>query len=521
MIKRALISVFYKDGILDFAKFLTSKNVEIVSTGGTYKYLKENNIPVIEVAEVTGAKEMLDGRVKTLDPKIHGAILAIRDNPVHMETIKERGITPIDMVIVNLYPFFEKVQDDSLKFEEKIEFIDIGGPTMLRSAAKSFKDVVVISDVKDYDLVKSEMEKGEVSLVKSEMEKGEVSFETKKYLASKVFNLTSAYDAAVSEFMFNSLESKEDKKLNYLNMSYALEEKLRYGENPHQGASYYVSTTDKGSMKGFEQLNGKELSFNNIRDMDIALKIVLEFDEAKNEYACSAIKHSTPCGAALGSNVLEAYTRTYNCDPTSIFGGIVAFNSTVDEATAKELVKIFLEIVIAKDFTPDALEVLKTKNNLRVIKYKTNTSDKINLVKVDGGLLVQDEDSVLVEDYKVVTEKKPTEEEMKNLIFGMKVVKYAKSNAIVVIKDFMAKGIGSGQTNRIWACEDALERAGDGVVMASDAFFPFRDVVDACAKYNIKAIIQPGGSIRDKESIEACNEHGIAMVFTGIRHFKH
>ena len=509
MIKRALISVFYKDGILDFAKFLTSKNVEIVSTGGTYKYLKENNIPVIEVAEVTGAKEMLDGRVKTLDPKIHGAILAIRDNPIHMETIKERGITPIDMVIVNLYPFFEKVQDDNLKFEEKIEFIDIGGPTMLRSAAKSFKDVVVISDVKDYDLVKSEMEKGEVS------------FETKKYLASKVFNLTSAYDAAVSEFMFNSLENKEDKKLNYLNMSYALQEKLRYGENPHQGASYYVSTTDKGSMKDFEQLNGKELSFNNIRDMDIALKIVLEFDESKKEYACSAIKHSTPCGAALGSNVFEAYNRTYNCDPTSIFGGIVAFNSTVDENTAKELIKIFLEIVIAKDFTPEALAVLKTKNNLRVIKYKTNTNDKINVVKVDGGLLVQDEDTTLIEDYKVVTEKKPTEEEMKNLIFGIKVVKYAKSNAIVVIKDFMAKGIGSGQTNRIWACEDALERAGDGVVMASDAFFPFRDVVDACAKYNIKAIIQPGGSIRDQESIDACNEHGIAMVFTGIRHFKH
>lgn len=509
MIKRALISVFYKDGILEFAKFLTSKNVEIISTGGTYKYLKENNINVIDVSKITGQEEMLDGRVKTLDAKIHGAILAIRDNPNHMQTIKERGITPIDMVIVNLYPFFEKVQDDSLKFEEKIEFIDIGGPTMLRSAAKSFKDVVVISDIKDYNLVKKEMEEGDVS------------FETKKYLASKVFNLTSSYDAAVSEFMFNSLENKEDKKLNYLNMSYIIKEKLRYGENPHQKASYYVSTTYNGSMKDFEQLNGKELSFNNIRDMDIALKIVLEFDESKNEYACSAIKHSTPCGAALGFNVLDAYNKTYNCDPTSIFGGIVAFNSIVDENTAKELIKIFLEIVIAKDFTSDALNILKTKNNLRIIKYKTNTSDKINVVKVDGGILVQDEDTSLIENYKVVTDKKPTEEEMKNLIFGMKVVKYAKSNAIVVIKDFMAKGIGSGQTNRIWACEDALKRAGDGVVMASDAFFPFRDVIDACAKYNIKAIIQPGGSIRDQESIDACNEYGIAMVFTGIRHFKH
>lgn len=509
MIKRALISVFYKDGILDFAEFLISKNIEIVSTGGTYKYLKENNIPVIEVSEVTGDKEMLDGRVKTLHPKIHGGILAVRDNPNHIETIKERGITPIDMVIVNLYPFFDKVQDNNLKFEEKIEFIDIGGPTMLRSAAKSFKDVAVISDIKDYDLVKKEMEAGGIS------------FETKKYLASKVFNLTSAYDAAVSEFMFNSLENKDNKELNYLNMSYALKEKLRYGENPHQKASYYVSAVDKGSMKDFEQLNGKELSFNNIRDMDIALKIVLEFDKNKNEYACCAIKHSTPCGAALGTDALEAYNRTYNCDTTSIFGGIVAFNCTVDEASAKELVKIFLEIVIAEDFTPEALNILKTKNNLRVIKYKTSTSDKINIVKTDGGLLVQDEDNDFADDYKVVTNKKPTEEEMKNLIFAMKVVKYAKSNAIVVAKDFMAKGIGSGQTNRIWACEDALKRAEDGEVMASDAFFPFRDVVDACAEYNIKAIIQPGGSIRDKESIDACNEHGIAMVFTGIRHFKH
>lgn len=507
--KRALISVFYKDKILDFAKFLISKNIEIISTGGTYKYLKENSIPVIEVEEVTGEKEMLDGRVKTLSSKIHGGILAIRDNPKHIEAIKERGIIPIDIVIVNLYPFFEKYCDNNLNFEEKIEFIDIGGPTMLRSAAKSFKDVIVISDIKDYDLVKNEMEKGEVSI------------ETKKYLASKVFNLTSAYDSAVSDFIFNSIKNKDDLELNYLNMSYIKKEKLRYGENPHQKADFYISTIDNGSMKDYEQLNGKELSFNNIRDMDIALKIVSEFDESKKEYSCSAIKHSTPCGAALGENVFDAYNKTYQCDSVSIFGGIVAFNSAVDERTAKELNKIFLEIVIAKDFTEEALKILKTKNNLRIIKYKTKPNDKINLVKVDGGLLVQDEDNLFSEDYKIVTEKKPSEEEMKNLIFGMKVVKYAKSNAIVVVKDFMAKGIGSGQTNRIWACEDALKRAGKGGVMASDAFFPFRDVVDACAKYDIKSIMQPGGSIRDKESIDACNEHGISMVFTGIRHFKH
>ena len=507
--KRALISVFYKDKILDFAKFLISKNIEIISTGGTYKYLKENSIPVIEVEEVTGEKEMLDGRVKTLSSKIHGGILAIRDNPKHIEAIKERGIIPIDIVIVNLYPFFEKYLDDTLSFEEKIEFIDIGGPAMLRSAAKSFKDVVVISDIKDYDLAKNEMENGEVSI------------ETRKYLAAKVFNLTSAYDSAVSDFIFNSIENKVNFELNYLNMSYIKKEKLRYGENPHQKADFYIYTVDKGSMKDYEQLNGKELSFNNIRDMDIALKIVCEFDENKKEFACSAIKHSTPCGAALGENVFDAYNKTYKCDSVSIFGGIVAFNSAVDERTAKELNKTFLEIIIAKDFTEEALKILKTKNNLRIIKYKAKPNDKINLVKVDGGILVQDEDNSLFEDYEIVTEKKPSEEEMKNLIFGMKVVKYAKSNAIVVVKDFMAKGIGSGQTNRIWACEDALKRAGKSGVMASDAFFPFRDVVDACAKYDIKAIIQPGGSIRDKESIDACNEHGISMVFTGIRHFRH
>ena len=507
--KRALISVFYKDKILDFAKFLISKNIEIISTGGTYKYLKENSIPVIEVEEVTGEKEMLDGRVKTLSSKIHGGILAIRDNPKHIEAIKERGIIPIDIVIVNLYPFFEKYLDDTLSFEEKIEFIDIGGPAMLRSAAKSFKDVVVISDIKDYDLAKNEMENGEVSI------------ETRKYLAAKVFNLTSAYDSAVSDFIFNSIENKDNFELNYLNMSYIKKEKLRYGENPHQKADFYISTVDKGSMKDYEQLNGKELSFNNIRDMDIALKIVCEFDENKKEFACSAIKHSTPCGAALGENVFDAYNKTYKCDSVSIFGGIVSFNSAVDERTAKELNKTFLEIIIAKDFTEEALKILKTKNNLRIIKYKAKPNDKINLVKVDGGILVQDEDNSLFEDYEIVTEKKPSEEEMKNLIFGMKVVKYAKSNAIVVVKDFMAKGIGSGQTNRIWACEDALKRAGKSGVVASDAFFPFRDVVDACAKYDIKAIIQPGGSIRDKESIDACNEHGISMVFTGIRHFRH
>ena len=499
--KRALISVFDKNGILEFANFLVNHGVEIISTGGTYKHLKENGVPVIEVAEVTGAPEMLDGRVKTLHPVIHGGILAIRDNAEHMATIKERGISTIDMVVVNLYPFFKKVNED-LTFEEKVEFIDIGGPTMLRSAAKSFHDVVVISDTADYETVMKEMEAGEVT------------FETKKRLAGKVFNLTSAYDAAISQFLLG------DEMPKYLNASYEKLMDLRYGENPHQKAAYYVSTTDTGAMKDFDQLNGKELSLNNLRDMDVAWRTVCEFIEP----ACCGLKHSTPCGAAIGKNVYEAYTKAYECDPVSIFGGIVALNKEVDADTAREMVKIFLEIVIAPSFTDEALEVLRTKKNLRVIKCKHTPQDKINMVKVDGGLLIQDEDLSFTTDYEAVTEKAPTAEEMENLIFGMKVVKHVKSNAIVVVKDMMAVGIGNGETNRIWPTRQAIERAGDkieGAILASDAFFPFRDVVDECAKAGIKAIIQPGGSMRDQESIDACNEHGMSMVFTGMRHFKH
>lgn len=499
--KRALISVYDKTGVVEFSKFLIEKGMEIISTGGTYRHLKENGIPVIEVASITKAPEMLDGRVKTLHPVIHGGILAIRDNKEHMNTLKERGIDTIDMVVVNLYPFFKKVNED-ISFEEKVEFIDIGGPTMLRSAAKSFKDVVVISDIEDY------------KVVKEEMEKGEVTFATRKRLAGKVFNLTSAYDAAISNFLL------EEEMPKYLSLSYERAMSLRYGENPHQKAAYYVSTTENGAMKNFKQLNGKELSFNNIRDMDVAWKVANEFEEP----ACCGLKHSTPCGAALGKDVYEAYMKAYECDPVSIFGGIVALNREVDEATAKELVKIFLEIVIAPGFSEKALEVLKSKKNLRVIKCNTKPQDKLNMVKVDGGILVQDEDKEFSNNYTVVTEKEPTPKEMSDLEFGMRIVKHVKSNAIVVAKDKMAIGIGNGETNRIWPTNQAIERAGErveGAILASDAFFPFRDVVDSCAKAGIKAIIQPGGSIRDKESIDECNENGIAMVFTGMRHFKH
>ena len=500
MKKRALISVFYKENILEFSKFLMEHDYEILSTGGTYRYLQENGVPVIEVSEVTKMQEMLDGRVKTLHPVIHGGILAVRGNEEHMSCTEKLGIHTIDMVVVNLYPFFEKVQSD-ISFEEKIEFIDIGGPTMLRSAAKSFQDVVVISDPSDYEVVKED-----ISI------SGEVSYEHRKCFAGKVFNLTSAYDAAISNFLL------EEDFPRYFSTSYEKKMDLRYGENPHQKAAYYVSTTENGAMKDFIQHQGKELSFNNLRDMDVAWKVVQEFDE---EIACCGLKHSTPCGVAIAETVEDAFEKAYSCDPTSIFGGIVSFNREVNAKTAEELTKIFLEIIIAPSYTKEALEVLAKKKNLRVIECHQKPTDKMNLVKVDGGLLVQEEDRVNLDNLQVVTKKDPTEEEKKDLLFGMKVVKHVKSNAIVVVKNQMALGIGTGEVNRIWATQQAIERAGKGVVLASDAFFPFRDVVDCCAENHIQAIIQPGGSMRDQESIDACDEHGISMIFTGIRHFKH
>lgn len=499
MIKRALISVYNKEGILEFAKFLERNNVEIISTGGTYKHLKDNGIKVKEVSEVTNFEEILDGRVKTLHPAIHGGILAIRNNKEHMDTIKNKNIQPIDMVIVNLYPFFEKI-GKGLSLEEQIEFIDIGGPTMIRAAAKNFKDVLVITDPKDYKNIEEKLEKDK-----------EIDFNTRKILAGKVFNLMSAYDGAISKFLL------EEEYPEYLSLSYKKKNNLRYGENPHQTAAFYTSLTEDGALKDFDKINGKELSYNNIKDMDVALKVVGEFEEI----ACCALKHNSPCGVAIGNTVCEAYKKAYECDDISIFGGIVAFNRKVDKETANELVKIFLEVIIAPDYDEDALEILKGKKNLRVIKCNTKPSDKVELSKVDGGILVQSIDNTLIKDINVVTSKKPTEEEMENMIFAMKVVKYVKSNAIVVVKNKQALGIGAGQVNRIWAACQALERGKGSLVLASDAFFPFNDVVKKASEYGIKAIIQPGGSIKDKDSIEECDKQGISMVFTGIRHFKH
>ena len=431
MKKRVLISVSDKSGLTEFAQFLEKNNYQLISTGGTFKHLKDAGLSPIQIDEVTNFPEMLDGRVKTLHPKVHGGLLAVRDNKEHMDTVAAHGIELIDMVVVNLYPFFENA-GKNIPLDEKVEFIDIGGPSMLRSAAKNFKSVTVITNVEDYEKVKSEIETS-----------GDTTLETRKTLAGKVFNLTSAYDAAISKMLL------EEEYPQYLNASYKKVSDLRYGENPHQSAAYYVSTVENGAMKDFEQLGGKELSFNNLRDMDLCWKVVNEF---KNEMACCAVKHSTPCGVAIGNTAVETYTKTFECDPVSIFGGIVAMNYKVDTATAEELGKTFLEIVMAVDFEEKALEILRQKKNLRIIKIKNPVSDKQTWVKIDGGLLVQDCDNQFSEEIKTVTEKQPTEEQRKALLFAQRVVKYVKSNAIVVSNGTQALGrsIESGRHSRQW-----------------------------------------------------------------------
>jgi phosphoribosylaminoimidazolecarboxamide formyltransferase/IMP cyclohydrolase len=424
-----------------------------------------------------------------------------------MAILKEKNITPIDIVVVNLYPFFEKYGTD-LPFDEKLEFIDIGGPTMLRAAAKNFKDVIVITNPDDYPEVSKHISKT-----------GDVDFKIRRCLAGKVFNLMSAYDAAVSNFLL------EDDFPEYLAPVYKKKNNLRYGENPHQEAAFYTSLISEGSMNSFKQLQGKELSYNNLRDMDIAWKVVCEFEET----ACCALKHNTPCGSAIAETLFDAYIKTFEGDPVSIFGGIVAVNRTLDKETAEEMAKTFLEVILAPSFSKDALEVFRKKKNLRLIQCDAPSVESRESLTVDGGLLVQDTDLKAHEKIEVVTEAKPDESQISDMLFGEIVCKYVKSNAIVIVKDKQVLGVGSGQVNRIWAAEQALERAADksqvkradGAVLISDAFIPFSDVVKAANKFGIKAILQPGGSVRDEDSIKACNEAGIAMVFTGTRHFKH
>ena len=506
MTKRALISVSDKTNIVEFAKGLEKHGFEVISTGGTYTHLKNNGVSCISIEDVTHFPEILEGRVKTLHPKIHGGLLSKRGNELHNKHVAENNIEYIDLVCVNLYPFEATVKKEGVSEEEIIENIDIGGPSMLRSAAKNFNDVAVVTDINDY------------TKILEELEKGGISYETRRALAIKVFNTTASYDAAIANY-FNKKDNLVPEKLT---LSYKLQDSLRYGENPHQKAYHYVQDNNESyALQNAVQLHGKEMSYNNIQDASAALDILAEFDET----TCVAVKHMNPCGVATGSSVFEAYSRAYEADPVSIFGGIVAVNGKVDKETAEKMHSIFLEIILATDYDEEALEILTKKKNLRIYKLsEKNNNHEQQIKSVRGGILVQDFNDKLADEYESVTEKKVDESQQRDIEFGLKVVKHVKSNAIVVVKDGQTLGIGAGQMNRVGSCKIALEQAGEkakGAVLASDAFFPMRDSADIAADYGISAIVQPGGSIRDQESIDACNEKGVAMVFSKIRHFKH
>lgn len=511
MKKRALISVSDKTGLLDFAAALARLDYEIVSTGGTYKAIKEAGIPVTYVTEVTGFPEILDGRVKTLNPYIHGGILAMR-TPEHLAQLKEHAITPIDIVAVNLYPFRQTVAKPDVTLEDAIENIDIGGPTMVRSAAKNHKYVAIVVDPARYPELIEKLEKGEMD-------------EAYRFdLARAAFRHTAEYDAYISRYLDN-LEPKAPKFPTGLVLPGEKVMDLRYGENPHQTAAFYrMSDAMKSSIANAKQYGGKELSFNNIVDINAALELVREFDKP----ACVIVKHTNPCGTATGTDMQDAYTKAFAADPVSAFGGIVALNREVDELCAHELVKTFLEAVIAPAYSPKALAILAGKKNLRVMETGElePATAYMDIKRVNGGFLVQDSDAKTVTeaDLRCVTKRQPTEAEIAELLFAWKIVKHTKSNAIVVTKDNQSLGVGAGQMNRVGSAEIAFKQGGEkckGAVLASDAFFPFRDTIDAAAAAGITAIIQPGGSIRDDESILAADEHGIAMVFTDFRHFKH
>lgn len=514
MIKRVLISVSDKTGIVEFAAALAEKGVEIISTGGTEKALSAAGIKVINISDITGFPECLDGRVKTLHPKVHAGILAMRSNEEHMKQIKELGVETIDMVVINLYPFKQTILKGHVELEEAIENIDIGGPTMIRAAAKNYQDVTVIVDPTDYEKVLTEMD-----------ETGDVSVKTKFRLAYKVFEHTSHYDTLIAKYLRDTLGDIDFPET--LSLTYEKVQDMRYGENPHQKAVFYKEVgANRGVLPSAVQFHGKELSYNNINDTNGAIELIKEFDEP----TVVAVKHTNPCGVGSAGNIYDAYMRAYESDPVSIFGGIIAANREIDAKTAEEINKIFVEIVVAPSFSVDAVAILAQKKNIRLLKLEgieeKLPADTLDMKKVAGGLLVQKYNSELFnkEDIKVVTDLKPTNEQMEDLIFAMKVVKHTKSNGIALAKGKQTIGVGPGQTNRIVPTRVAIEYAGErsnGAVMASDAFFPFSDCVEAAAAAGIKAIIQPGGSIKDQESIDACNKFGIAMVFTGMRHFKH
>ncbi|MGD8191804.1 bifunctional phosphoribosylaminoimidazolecarboxamide formyltransferase/IMP cyclohydrolase [Brevibacillus ginsengisoli] len=513
-IKKALISVSDKTGVVEFARQLVSLGVEVISTGGTATLLKESGVPVTGISEVTGFPEILDGRVKTLHPNIHSGLLAIRDNEAHVKQLEDLNIQTIDLVVVNLYPFKQTIAKSDVTFEEAIENIDIGGPTMLRSAAKNQAFVTVVVDASDY-----------AQVLKEVSEQGDTTLETRQKLAAKVFRHTAAYDALISRYL--SEQVGEFLPETYT-VTYEKAQDLRYGENPHQRAAFYREPlAGEGTVATAEQLHGKELSYNNINDADAALAIVREFTEP----AVVAIKHMNPCGVGIGATIKEAYEKAYAADPVSIFGGIVAANRPIDEQTALLLKEIFLEIILAPDFTPEALQILQQKKNLRLLRTNNESAQSslapsLRVAPVVGGVLVQDYDTkqLNMDELTVVTERKPSAEELAQLEFAWKVVKHVKSNAILLAKDNMTIGVGAGQMNRVGSAKIAIEQAGEnvkGAVLASDAFFPMPDTVETAAQAGITAIIQPGGSVRDQDSIDACNRFGIAMVFTGVRHFKH
>ncbi|EPW6710561.1 bifunctional phosphoribosylaminoimidazolecarboxamide formyltransferase/IMP cyclohydrolase [Vibrio parahaemolyticus] len=524
-IRRALISVSDKTGIVEFAQALVERGVDILSTGGTARLLAEQGIAVTEVSDYTGFPEMMDGRVKTLHPKVHGGVLGRRGQDD--DVMAKHGINPIDMVVVNLYPFAETVAKDGCTLVDAVENIDIGGPTMVRSAAKNHKDVTIVVNASDYDRVIAEMDANDKSL----------TLETRFDLAIAAFEHTAAYDGMIANYFGTMVPSygenkegdEESKFPRTFNQQFEKKQDMRYGENSHQAAAFYVEANpQEASVSTARQIQGKALSYNNIADTDAALECVKEF----NEPACVIVKHANPCGVALGKDILEAYNRAYQTDPTSAFGGIIAFNQELDAETATAIVeRQFVEVIIAPSVSTEAIEVVAAKKNVRLLEcgeWSTKTTG-FDVKRVNGGLLVQDRDQGMVslDDLKVVSKRQPTEEELKDALFCWKVAKYVKSNAIVYAKGDMTIGVGAGQMSRVYSAKIAGIKAADeglevaGSVMASDAFFPFRDGIDAAAEAGIKCVIQPGGSMRDDEVIAAADEHGMAMIFTGMRHFRH
>ncbi len=512
-IHRALISLSDKSGVIELAKELVAQKVEILSTGGTAKLLRENNIKVKDVSEYTGFPEMLDGRVKTLHPKIHAGLLALRDNEEHMQMIKKQGIGLIDMVVVNLYPFESAISKEGVTEKEAIEFIDIGGPSMLRSAAKNFASVAVVSNPRQYKQIIEELKTNN----------GSITRKTASELAAEVFKLTSHYDSVISSYLSSCHKREGSLMPQELKLEFDKVKDLRYGENPHQNAAFYIQKNNPQGIARLKQLQGKELSFNNILDLNSIWEIVREF---KNPVVV-IVKHNNPCGVAENKHLIQACQDAFECDALSAFGGIVGLNREVDEKTAKFMVESgFLECVVAPGFSQGALKLFLPKKNLRLLELDSFGEDKYDFKKIDGGLLLQDKDSGLLNEneMKVVTKTKPTKEQLKSLLFAWKVAKHVKSNAIILAKDFKTVGIGAGQMSRVDSVIIAKRKAGKKAVnscLASDGFFPKPDSIQEAAACGVKAIIQPGGSIADKEVIQVCDQYRISMVFTGMRHFKH